>query len=250
MSENKILATVGGTDITENEVQEFIMYMGPQASMQFNNPEGIAQVTNELINQELLFLEAKKIGMDKEEEFVNELDKVFKNVLKQFAINKLMKTVNITDEDIKNFYESNKEMFVKPATISASHILVEDEALANEIKEKIDNGISFEDAATEFSTCPSKERGGDLGEFGKGQMVPEFEEVAFALEKDVISEPVKTQFGYHIIRVNEINEEGTSELAEVEQQINQQLVAMEQQRIYLEKAEELKKEFEVKTFLE
>lgn len=250
MSENKILATVGETEITQNEVQEFISYLGPQAGMQYNNPEGIKQVTTELINQELLYLEAKKLEMDKEEEFANELEKVIKNVLKQYAINKLMLTVEVKDEEVKEFYEENKEMFKKPATVQASHILVEEKDKAEEILAKIKEGLSFEEAAKEFSTCPSKDRGGDLGEFGRGQMVPEFEEAAFNMELEEISEPIETQFGYHIIKLLNKNEESLSDYEEVEGQIRQQLVVMKQQKVYLDKAEELKKEFKVETFLE
>lgn len=250
MSENKILATVGETEITQDEVQEFITHLGPQAGMQFNNPEGMKQITTELVNQELLYLEAKKLEMDKEEEFTNELKKVEKNVLKQYAINKLMKEIEVKDEEVKDFYEKNKEMFKKPEMVKASHILVEAKEKAEEILEKIKGGLGFEEAAKEYSTCPSKDRGGDLGEFGKGQMVPEFEEVAFKLEKDEISEPVETQFGYHIIKLFDKKEEALSEYEEVEGQIRQQLIAMKQQKAYLDKAEELKKEFKVETFLE
>ena len=90
------------------------------------------------------------------------------------------------------------------ATASARHILVADEAVCNELKEKINSGeISFEDAARENSTCPSGAAGGALGSFGPGQMVPEFDRVVFNEEVGVVHGPVRTQFGYHLLIITE-----------------------------------------------
>ena len=85
--------------------------------------------------------------------------------------------------------------------VRASHILVDDEATAQDLKTKIEGGASFEAMAKEHSSCPSKAKGGDLGWFGKGQMVKPFEEAAFATPEGKLSAPVKTQFGYHLIKV-------------------------------------------------
>jgi peptidyl-prolyl cis-trans isomerase C len=84
--------------------------------------------------------------------------------------------------------------------IKARHILVEQEYEAQDILKKLAEGKSFEDLAASFSKCPSGKRGGDLGEFGKGRMVPSFEEAAFALGVDQVSAPIRTQFGYHLIQ--------------------------------------------------
>ena len=87
-------------------------------------------------------------------------------------------------------------------SVRASHILVGTEKEAVNIKHAIDHDmISFEEAAQKYSKCPSGQRGGDLGYFGRGQMVPEFEQAAFSLPVDEVSEPVKTNFGYHLIKV-------------------------------------------------
>ncbi len=85
--------------------------------------------------------------------------------------------------------------------VRASHILVKEEHVAKKLKSDIDAGADFKKVAMKFSICPSKENGGDLGFFGKGQMVKEFETSAFTLPIGVVSEPVKTQFGYHLIIV-------------------------------------------------
>jgi peptidyl-prolyl cis-trans isomerase C len=87
--------------------------------------------------------------------------------------------------------------------VNASHILVDQEHEAKDILKKLDEGVAFEELARDFSNCPSgKQAGGNLGDFGRGMMVPEFETAAFDLEVGAVSEPVRTQFGYHIIKRN------------------------------------------------
>lgn len=83
--------------------------------------------------------------------------------------------------------------------VKAKHILVENEYEAQDILKKLEEGKTFEEMAQKFSKCPSGQRGGDLGEFGRGRMVPDFEEAAFALQVNQVSAPVKTRFGYHLI---------------------------------------------------
>ena len=84
--------------------------------------------------------------------------------------------------------------------IKARHILVEQSYEADDLVRKVNEGVSFEELAQKFSKCPSGKQGGDLGEFGRGRMVPSFEEAAFELEVDEVSGPVRTQFGYHLIK--------------------------------------------------
>ncbi len=90
------------------------------------------------------------------------------------------------------------------ATASARHILVSDESQCLDIKEKIKSGeMSFEEAARDYSLCPSGVKGGELGSFSQGQMVPEFDDIVFGEAVGQIHGPVKTQFGYHLIEVKE-----------------------------------------------
>ncbi|QWH41119.1 peptidylprolyl isomerase PrsA [Bacillus mycoides] len=105
----------------------------------------------------------------------------------------------ITDKELKENY--------KPE-IKASHILVKDEATAKKVKEELGQGKSFEELAKQYSEdTGSKEKGGDLGYFTAGKMVKEFEDAAYKMKKDEVSEPVKSQFGYHIIKVTDIKEQ-------------------------------------------
>lgn len=248
MNETKVLASVNGKDITDKEVFAFLNQLGPQTAAQFSSPEGIKKVADELVNQELLYLEAIERGLDQEEIFKKELEKIKESFLKQYAINKLLSNVNVMQDEIEDFYNKHKEYFQTPEMVRASHILVSNEDSASEIYDEIKNGLSFEEAARKYSSCPSKENGGDLGEFSKGKMVPEFEEAAFSLKDNELSHPIKTQFGYHLIKVSYKKEAGISSLEEAKEQIREQIMRMKQQEIYLNKVDELKNKFEVKTY--
>lgn len=245
MNNSKVLATVNGREITQDIVLRFLNDLGPQTAMQFQSPEGMKKVVDELINQEVLYLDAIENNFSEEEGYKVELERLKEGLMKQYAVSKLLSGASVEEEEVKSFYEENKEQFKNPESAVASHILVDSEEKAKEVLEEIKDGISFEDAANRYSSCPSKEKGGDLGEFTRGKMIPEFEDVAFSMEIDTISEPVKSQFGYHVIKLVDKKEESQSNFEEVKDQINQQLLGMKQQEIYLNKINELKENYEV-----
>jgi peptidyl-prolyl cis-trans isomerase C len=201
MNRNTVLATVNGKEITEQDVYAFLSELDPQIAAQFNSPDGIKRLVNELVNGEMLYLYAMENSFDQEEDFKSELERVKANILKKYAVNKMLSDVSATEDEIAQFYNDNSERFQKPEAVRASHILVDEFEKAKEIQEEIHQGLSFEEAAPKYSTCPSRQVGGDLGEFERGKMVPEFEEAAFNLKEGELSEPVKTQFGYHLIKL-------------------------------------------------
>ena len=129
------------------------------------------------------------------------------------------------EADAKKYYEDNKDSF-KIDEVTASHILVAEEDLAKEILEKLKGGAKFEDMAAQYGTDGTKDVGGSLGTFGRGQMVPEFEEPAFALKPGELSDIVKTEFGFHIIKVTD-KKQGVSTFEEVKASIEGNLVGEE-----------------------
>lgn len=243
--EKKVLAKVNGVEITETNIQNAISRFPKERQGYLLSDEGKQQLLNQLVTFELYYNYAKEIEIEKSEKFGKALEIIKRETLTQIAIDKVLSEVEISDKEAEDYYETNKNSFVTGETIEAKHILVDSEEKAKGIVEKIKKGMSFADAATEYSSCPSKAQGGNLGKFTKGQMVPEFEKVAFELEVGVLSEPVKTQFGYHLIEVESKEEAKTRSFDEVKDMIKSNLIQQKQNNKYMTFTEELKKKYSV-----
>ena len=238
---DKILANVGGMPITEADVNEFLANLGPRGQG-YNNPEGRKVVLNQLIASKLLLLEAKRNLFEAEPEFKAQLAKLRDNLLISYATEKAISKATVSEQDALDYYNENKERFVSEESVNASHILVDSEEVALEILAKINAGdISFEDAARENSSCPSKANGGNLGDFGRGQMVPEFDTAVFDMEVGEISKsPVKTQFGYHLIKLNAKNAPEEIPFSEIADEIKDALLQEKRHQAYDSKINQLK----------
>lgn len=242
--ENEVLAVVAGEEITSKELDEFLKNAPREQQAYTSNPEYREHFAEQLIALHLFTKMAEDEKLDQTDEFAKILLGARRDILAQMAMGEVLKNVTVEDFEVKAFYQANAHHFQKPATVSAKHILVETEEKANEIKAMLDKEEkTFEDAAKEFSTCPSKERGGDLGEFGRGQMVKEFEDAAFDAEIGQVVGPVKTQFGFHIIKVEKKNEPTMIEYDEVKDRIRENLVQQKQATVYDEKVKELKEKY-------
>jgi foldase protein PrsA len=210
------VATVNGKAITKDALYD---QMAKQSG---------AQVLDQLITDQLIAEQAQKSGVQVSEKDIEaELDKVKKQVGSDAAFQQMLDQnhmtladardqlknnlivkkifegkIKISDQDIQNYFNQNKESFGEPEQVRASHILVKTEQEAKDIKQQLAQGASFEQLAKEKSIDPgSKDKGGDLGYFSAGKMVPEFDKVAFSLKPGEVSDIVKTQYGYHIIKV-------------------------------------------------
>ncbi len=236
-----ILASVGGMPITDEDVNEFLRELGPRAQS-YMSPEGRKVILNQLIGNKLLLLDAKRNLLEAEPAFKAELARLKDSLLTSYATEKAISSVTVSDKDAEEYYNQNKEQFVTGESVNASHILVDSEEKANEILAKINAGeISFEDAATQFSSCPSKANGGNLGDFGRGQMVPEFDTAVFEMaEGEITSAPVKTQFGYHIIKLNSKKESEEMPFASISAEIKEALLAEKRRAAYESKINQLK----------
>jgi peptidyl-prolyl cis-trans isomerase C len=162
-----------------------------QGKARFANEEGFAKAMKELDMQE------------KDLRDYTRRDLIITNFIEKTIVPK----VTVSEEDARKFYNENPDKFTKPEAVKASHILigVDQKATAEEKKaaKELAGGADFAALAKGNSTCPSSQQGGDLGYFGKGQMVPAFELAAFALKPGEVSEVVETQFGYHIIKLTD-----------------------------------------------
>ncbi len=237
---DKILATVGTKTITEADVDAFILQLG-QRGAAYGTPQGRAMVLDQLVNKALLVLDATRNLYEREPAFKAQMQRVKEDLLANYAIEKAIATVNVKEEELKAFYDENPAQFAQGETVNASHILVDSEEKANEILADIQSGkTTFAEAARAYSSCPSGKEGGNLGDFARGQMVPEFDEACFTMEVGTISTPVKTQFGYHLILLNAKNEGKTYAFAEIKEQLREKLLADKQQAAYQSKLNQLK----------
>lgn len=243
--DNKVLAVVNGREVTNQDLNETIQRFPRERQSFFQSEEGRKQLLEQVISFELLYNYAEDNGIDEDAIFTLQLQKARKELLTQAAIDKILSTVTVSEEEAEEYFNQNKEMFNEGETVSAKHILVETLEKANSIKEEISKGMSFENAATEYSSCPSKAQGGSLGSFSRGQMVPEFENAAFSLEIGVVSEPVQTQFGYHLIKVENKKSGHEKSFPEVKENIKNQLLQQKQNMKYLEFVQNLKKSYSI-----
>lgn len=246
MSNRDVLAVVGNREITTDDVETLLKSLNPQTAMQFRSEGGRKKLLGELVNQELFYLDALAQGLEKEEQYLKEVEKAKTNILKQFAISRLLDGINVSEDEIAGYYEGNQSQFAAPPSVKAGHILVDELSQAEKISEEIQKGLSFEEAAKNYSSCPSREQGGDLGYFTRGKMVPEFEDAAFDMEAGQVSSPVKTQFGYHLIKVYDKTSGSVKSLDEVRGQISDFLLSQRQQTLYQNRIDELKGKYPVK----
>ncbi|WP_240548134.1 peptidylprolyl isomerase [Paenibacillus lignilyticus] len=232
------MAKVGGEQTLENMIQDELI---KQEADKAGIVVGDAEVEKEI--------ESIKKRFPSEAEFEGALqqagmtlDDLKKQTPMQLRIRKILEPqAKVTDADVKTYFEQNKAQFDEPEQVKASHILVATKEEADAIEKQLKEGADFAALAKEKSTDPgSKDQGGDLGFFGKGQMDPAFEEAAFKLKKDEISAPIQTQYGFHIIKAIDHKAAKAATLDEKKADIKEQLIAQKVQELSPTWLEDLK----------
>ena len=235
---------IGNYTITDVDIDTFISGMPQEQQMYRGMPEFRKQCEERLEEICLFAMYGEEEKKDETEMFKTSMVMAKRDILSQIAMADLLKDISVTDAEAKEYFLGHSIEFESKASATAKHVLVDNEDKANQIKEEIESGAkSFEDAAKEYSTCPSAQKGGSLGTFGRGQMVKEFEDAAFDAEIGKVVGPVKTQFGYHLIKVEDKKEAGESSLEEVKDQIRAELSQKKQEEAYRAKVDELKKKY-------
>jgi peptidyl-prolyl cis-trans isomerase C len=215
---NIIAAKVNDHIISAQDVLNVINTL-PQNIKKKPLPEIYPRVVNELINQYLITKQAYNEKLDLDQKVINLVKKSQDKILAKYWLNNYIKN-ETKEEKIKTFYNNYLKSFQKYKEANASHILVKNNEEARAIIKKINNKSKFSELAKTHSTGPSGKNGGNLGWFGPGQMVKEFEQATFSLKKGEISqEPVKTKFGFHIIKLNDIRDAKPKKLDEIKQNI-------------------------------
>ena len=263
-SRSETVASVNGEKITSDDLYEIL-------SAQYGS-----SVVDTLITNKVIELEAKKQGVEVSKDAIDKelasfiesyggedsfnsaleysgitLDDFKKDVEIYLLTKEMMsKDIEIADEDIEAYFEENKADFNQPEEVRASHILVEDEATAQEVLEKINAGEDFAELAAEYSTDSTAENGGDLGFFGTGEMVEAFETAAFALNVGEVSDIVKTDYGFHIIKVTDKHEAEEAVFEDKKDEVKDILIEEEMNANYATWLEELKENYTIKNSFE
>lgn len=224
------LATVNGNAVSEEDVQRIMAAMGARVGYQSLSPDMKKKVLDQAIEQELLKQEAIDSGIQKSEAYKEALERLKGSLALDLWMKQKLDKIQIGEKEAKAAYEEHKSSFKKPESVHARHILVKEEKEAKEIiktlgkTSKSDLEKKFIELAKSKSTGPSGPKGGDLGEFGRAQMVKPFSDAAFALKAGEYTKvPVHTQFGYHVIYLESKNPEASMPYAEVSGRIKQML---------------------------
>src|SRR3990167_6161695 len=263
----KVLATVNGENISQQDVNQMLSRYGKQIPEE-QIPAVTKQILDGLITQKLIMqfirdskIEVSQAEIEKELEQVLEthgssIDNLESDIVISLSLEKYLGK-DIDDKKIKAYFDENKAAY-DGTEIRASHILVDtremktDAELAQalekikKIKAEVDSGKDFAEVAKQYSDCPSKDKGGDLNFFKrKGQMVEPFAAAAFALKVGQVSDPVKTPFGYHIIKVTEIKDGTSVKFDDVKQVIKQNMMEEKAQVLIKQLLEKAKIEIKI-----
>ncbi|MED1607093.1 peptidylprolyl isomerase [Cytobacillus kochii] len=257
-------ATVNGENISKDDLNEALMsqygtsvldtLISDQIVLQEMDKEKVT-VTEEEVAEEMDAYMEQYGGEEAFKEVLDEngvsYDSIEHNIEIYLGSKKLITPgIEITDDEMETYFEENKESFSQAEEIEASHILVEDEDTAKEVKQKLDDGDDFSELAASYSTDDSnKDNGGELGYFGEGEMVEAFEEVAFAMEVDEVSDPVKTDYGHHIIKVTDHKEAKEANFEDAKEEIKEMLIESKLSSEYTEWLNEKYEEYEIKTYI-
>ncbi len=218
VSQGEVVATVNGEPITSVDLKE---YGGARPDpSQVQNQEALL---DELITQTVIYQDALRQNLDKDPEVLKELEQLRTRVLVSAAVRKAMEDAPITDEALRAEYDNLKDRMVAPE-YKASHILVAEEEQARKLIEQLNQGADFAQLAREHSTDSSAQNGGDLGWFNPQQMVPPFSQALAQLEKGSHSkEPVRTQFGWHVIKLEDSRQSEPPAFEEIKGRLEQML---------------------------
>jgi len=254
------LVTVNGTAITQQEVDAELMnatqgrfnQVPAEKQAQFRQ-----QVLQQLIGKELVYGDAKKTGILNSNEYKVEYKKLEARMKKELAVQvwqkKQLDGIKISEKDLKEYYDKNLGEFNEKEAVHARHILVKTEAEAksiiNELKSLSGAKLKsqFEALAKAKSTGPSGPKGGDLGYFAQGQMVPAFNDKVFSMKEGTITlTPVKTQFGFHVIYLEDKKTAATRAFSEVKSFIEQRLKMEKFKSVMKSKMDALQKKASIK----
>ncbi len=248
----KTFAIVDGVEITDKDIAMILRAM-PGATYDKLPEEVQKQVLNQAIEQRLLINQAKKDGVQNSDDFKNALKEAQDELVLGVWMKQELDKITISNSEAKDFYSKNSNLFTQPEQVKARHILVKTESEAKNIITQLDKAPKGK-LIDEFNKLSSQHsiddgiaaNGGDLGWFGREEMVPEFSEAAFKLSKgNYTKTPVKTNFGYHVILLEDKKSSGIAPFDGVKERVLQGLKMQKFKEVVAQKAQSLRKDAKV-----
>ncbi len=237
-----ILASFGEQTITLGEFIQIWEEFPEDYKLQLDK----SMVLDQIISEKLLIREAKNIGLEEDRDVLEQIKKITEQILVQSLIEiEILNKVKINDEEVLEYYEQNKDSFTEKEQVHLYNILLETEEEAQDVLERLKAGKDFSEIAIEKSTGPSAVQGGDLEYLSKGTIIPEIEDVVFALELEKLSEIIKTDFGFHILKITDKKPETVKTLEEVKEDIIEILLPTKHREAFENLLEELKGKAEI-----
>jgi peptidyl-prolyl cis-trans isomerase C len=237
-----VIATYAGHAFTTEDFKREVERLPPRSRAQLTTPERKRQFVDNYVLNQLLAEQGRQKGYDRDPEIVRQVDDLRQRLIVQRVMRDYQDAPTLTDEDVKAYYDQNQRLF-SGGQVHAAHILVKDEEVANRLKAELEADPSkFEELAKANSVdTATAARGGDLGFFGQGRMVAEFERAAFALENPGDLSPiVHTPFGYHVIKLIERKEGAIKPFEEVKERIRVALTSQRRQQVVSERFDKVK----------
>jgi peptidyl-prolyl cis-trans isomerase C len=232
-----ILSSFDGQTITLGEFNQLWDQIPENSKLQLTK----RNVLDQIISEKLLIQEAKNRGLEQDKDVLEQIKNTTEQILVQSLIEKeIIGKVKVDDQEALTYYEENKNNFITKEQVYLYNILVETEEVAQDILEKLKAGGDFIEIAKEKSTGPSAAQGGDLGYVSKGDLIPEIENVVFALEIGNISDIIKSEYGFHILKVTDKKPEVLKTFEEVKEEILPTLLSTKQKEAFNNLLEELK----------
>lgn len=237
LSPETILASFREQTITLGEFNQIWEEVPEDYKLQLDK----SLVLDQMISEKLLIQEAKYMGLEEDNDVLEQIKKITEQILVQVLIEReISDKIKVNDEEVLEYYEQNKDSFTEKEQVHLYNILLETEEEAQDVLEQLKAGGDFSEIAIEKSAGPSATQGGDLGYLTRGTIIPEIEEVVFALELEELSEVIKTDFGFHILKITEKKPETVKALEEVKEDIIQTLLPDKQKEAFENLIEELK----------
>jgi peptidyl-prolyl cis-trans isomerase C len=238
-----ILASFGGQTITLGEFNQLWEQIPEEYKLQLDK----TIVLNQMISERLLIQEAKNMGLEEDKDVLEQIKKMTEQILVQALIQKdILDKVQVSDEEVEKYYKENQDKFTEKEQVHLFNILVKTEEEAQDILEQLKAGEDFGEIAKTKSTGPSASKGGDMGFISKESTIPKIDEAVFALEIGELTDIIKSDYGFHILKVTEKKPESIKTLEEAKDEIMQTLLPEKQKDAFGNLLEELKSKAEIK----